>query len=207
MIDANSILSSMTISERRLKHTLGVAEAAKELAKTHFPALDLKSVELAALMHDYTKEYSIERQFEICEQYGIILTDDEKNNPKLLHAKTAAMIASDRFGMQSDACSAIYWHTTGRPNMSPFEIVIYLADYIEETRTFSDCIELRKYFYENINNAASYEDKLEVLRQTLVLSFDMTIKNLIDDGKIVDFYTMSARNYLIVNENNLKWRK
>ena len=60
MTDANVILSSMTISERRLKHTLGVAEAAKEIAKTHFPALDLKQVELAALMHDFTKEYSLE---------------------------------------------------------------------------------------------------------------------------------------------------
>jgi HD superfamily phosphohydrolase YqeK len=61
----------MTISERRLKHTLGVAEAAKEIAKTHFPALDLKQVELAALMHDYTKEYPVERHLELFSLFGI----------------------------------------------------------------------------------------------------------------------------------------
>ena len=92
MTDANSIISAMTLSERRLKHTFGVAEAAKELAKTHFPALDLKTVELAALMHDFTKEYSFERQTALCDQFRIPLTDEEKNNPKLLHAKTAAAI-------------------------------------------------------------------------------------------------------------------
>ena len=132
MTDANAILSAMTISERRLKHTLGVAEAAKEIAKTHFPALDLKQVELAALMHDFTKEYPYERQLELCAKYSIELTDEERNNPKLLHAKTAAMIASERFSLSTDICNAIYWHTTGKPAMSPLEIVIYLADYIEE---------------------------------------------------------------------------
>ena len=134
MTDANAILSAITVSERRLKHTLGVAEAAKEIARAHFPALDLKQVELAALMHDFTKEYSYERQLELCEKYGIELAEDEKNNPKLLHAKTAAMIASDRFSLSTEICNAIYWHTTGKAAMSPFEIVIYLADYIEEFR-------------------------------------------------------------------------
>ena len=84
MTDANAILSAMTVSEKRLKHTLGVAEAAKEIAKTHFPALDLKQVELAALMHDFTKEYSFERQLELCAKYGIELSEDERNTPKLL---------------------------------------------------------------------------------------------------------------------------
>ena len=207
MTDANRILSSIKVSERRLKHTMGVAVCAKELAKTHFPQLDLNMVELAALMHDYTKEYSVEKQFELCEQYHIEITEEERLTPKLLHSKTAAAIAAHHFGLPNDACSAIYYHTTGRPNMKPFEIVIYLADYIEETRTFADCVELRRYFYDNIGKAHSYEDKLEVLRSTLVLSFDMTIKNLLDEGKVVDFYTMSARNYLIINEKSLKWRK
>ncbi len=199
MIDANSILSSMTISERRLKHTLGVAEAAKELAKTHFPALDLKSVELAALMHDYTKEYSIERQFELCEHYGIVLTEDEKNNPKLLHAKTAAMIASDRFGMQSDACSAIYWHTTGRPNMSPFEIVIYLADYIEEFRDDPSCVKLREFYKKALTKE---NNKNSALLKTLVRSFDTTIKHLLAKDDVICESTFLARNFYLSQIKN-----
>lgn len=202
MIDANGIISSMTLSERRLKHTFGVADAAKELAKTHFPALDLKQVELAALMHDFTKEYSVERQFELCEQYNIQLTDEEKANPKLLHAKTGAVIASHRFALPTDACSAIYWHTTGRPAMSPFEIVIYLADYIEEFRDDPGCIKLREYYQKALKKES---DKAVALHKTLVRSFDTTIKYLITDGKTINSTTIEARNYYINRLNEFKF--
>lgn len=198
MTDANRILSSMTISEKRLKHTLGVAEAAKELAKAHFPALDLKMVELAALMHDYTKEYPAEKQFELCAHYGIELTEDEKITPKLLHAKTAAMIASDRFGLPSEVCSAIYWHTTGRAAMTPFEIVIYLADYIEEFRDDPSCIKLREFYKKAM---AKELDKGTALTKTLIRSFDTTIKHLMSDERLICHTTIEARNYYIKQLN------
>lgn len=194
MTDANGILSSMQISEKRLRHSLGVAEAAKELAQNHFPALDLKVIELAALMHDYTKEYTFERQIELCNVCNIPLTDDEIKNPKLLHAKTGAKIASDSFGLPEDACNAILWHTTGRPAMTPFEIVIYLADYIEEFRTDQSCIRLREYYKKLMIKEA---DKSIALIKTLIRSFDTTIKHLIDKGDTICETTLAARNYYI----------
>ncbi|MBO5869575.1 MAG: bis(5'-nucleosyl)-tetraphosphatase (symmetrical) YqeK [Clostridia bacterium] len=202
MTDANSILSAMTISEKRLKHTLGVAEAAKELAKTHFPALDLKQVELAALMHDFTKEYPHEKQLELCAHYNLQLTEDEKNNPKLLHSKTGAMIASERFGLPSEACSAIYWHTTGKAEMSPFEIVIYLADYIEEFRDDAGCIKLREFYKKAITKEL---DKTTALHKTLVRSFDTTIKHLISQEQTICNFTVEARNYYINRLNEIKF--
>ncbi len=202
MTDANSILSAMTISERRLKHTLGVAEAAKEIAKTHFPALDLKTVELAALMHDFTKEYPHEKQLELCSHYHIQLTEEEKNNPKLLHSKTGAMIASERFSLPSEACSAIYWHTTGKADMSPFEIVIYLADYIEEFREDSGCIKLREFYKKALTKEL---DKTTALHKTLVRSFDTTIKHLISDEQTICSDTIEARNYYINRLKDIKF--
>lgn len=194
MTDANAIISAMNLSERRLKHTFGVADMAKELARAHFPALDLKAVELAALMHDFTKEYSVERQLELCELYRIELTDDEKNNPKLLHSKTAAIIARDRFMLPTEACSAIYWHTTGRAAMTPFEIVIYLADYIEEFRDDPSCIKLREFYLKAMKKE---RNKAVALTKTLVRSFDTTIKHLIADEKTINVSTFEARNYYI----------
>ncbi len=198
MTDANAILSAITVSEKRLKHTLGVAEAAKEIAKTHFPALDLKQVELAALMHDFTKEYPYERQLELCAKYGIELSEDERNTPKLLHAKTGAMIASDRFSLSTDICNAIYWHTTGKAAMSPFEIVIYLADYIEEFREDASCIRLREFYKKALKKE---HDKQVALNKTLVRSFDITIKHLISEEQTICKDTFEARNYYI---NQLK---
>ena len=202
MTDANGIISAMNLSERRMRHTFGVAECAKELAKAHFPALDLKAVELAALMHDFTKEYSIERQLELCMQYNIELTEEEKANTKLIHSKTAAMLASHLFSLPSDACSAIYWHTTGKPAMSPFEIVIYLADYIEDFRDDAGCVKLREFY----NKAMKKElDKTTALHKTLVKSFDTTIKYLIAEEKTINHATVEARNYYINQLNAIKF--
>lgn len=198
MIDANTILSSMTISERRLRHTLGVAEAAKALAITHFPELDVKMVELAALMHDYTKEYPIERHIELCSLFGVELTEDEIQNHKLLHAKTGAMLAKDSFNLPDDVCSAVYWHTTGKPDMSPFEIVIYLADYIEEFREDSDCVKLREYYKKCMTKES---DRSIALLKTLVRSFDTTIKHLIAGEKTINENTFAARNFYIKQLN------
>ncbi len=198
MTDANRILSSIKVSEKRLKHTMGVADCAKELAKTHFPWLDLKQVELAALMHDYTKEYPFETQFELCAKYGIELSDEEKIAPKLLHGKTASAIAQEYFGLSSDACSAIYWHTTGRANMTPFEIVIYLADYIEEFRDDPACVKLREHYQKNLKRNC---DKETVLLSTLVRSFDTTLKHLIDKGNTIDRNTIEARNFYLKQLN------
>lgn len=194
MTDANAILSTMTISDKRLRHTLGVAEAAKELAITHFPELDLKMVELAALMHDYTKEYPIERHLELCSLFGIEITEDDIINHKLLHAKTGALLAKDSFGLPDDACAAVYWHTTGRAAMTPFETVIYLADYIEEFREDSSCVALREYYKKCMSKE---KDRSVALLKTLVRSFDTTIKHLMSDEKIIDENTIKARNYYL----------
>ena len=45
------------------------------------------------------------------------------------------------------------------------------------------------------------EEKKELLRQTMILSFDLTIKGLMEDGKLVDFDTVKARNYFLKNKN------
>lgn len=193
--------------EKRFSHVLGVEKEACELGKIFLPE-KCEKLQIAGILHDITKNFSYEKQIELCNEYGIEL--DKYIAPKLLHARTGCEFARRYFGNQivdDEIYSAIYYHTTGKAQMSLFEAIIYLADYIEENRTFADCVELRKYFYDNIGKVHSYEDKLEVLRSTLVLSFDMTIRNLLDEGKVVDFYTMSARNYLIINEKNLKWRK
>jgi len=91
----------------------------------------------------------------------------------------------------------VRYHTTGRADMTVFEAIVYLADYIEDTRTFADCVTLRRYFYENIARAVTTEEKLAVLTDTMILSFDMTIKNLIEENAPIDSDTIAARNFYV----------
>ena len=69
-------------------------------------------------------------------EYGIALDALEKKALKLLHAKTGAALARDVFGVDDEIYNAILWHTTGKPDMTVLEKVIYLADFIEPTRDF-----------------------------------------------------------------------
>lgn len=193
------------VSEKRFSHTLGVEREAYSLGLIFMPE-KAEKLKLAGLLHDITKDFKTEKQLQLCDEYGIYV-DIEHLAPKLLHSKTGCEFALRTFGdeiVDSEVYSGILYHTTGRECMSLFESIIYLADYIEDTRTFEDCIKLRNYFYDNINNASSYEEKIEVLRKTMILSFDLTIKNLIDEGKRIDKDTINARNYFVSCKNVFK---
>lgn len=180
--------------DKRYKHTLGVANEALNLGRIFSPN-KLEKLYFTGLLHDITKDFSTQKQLELCEKYNINIPSDIA--PKLLHAKTGANYALTVFGeslVDKEVYDGIYFHTTGRENMTLFEMIIYLADYIEAGRTFEDCVYLRDYFYDRINK---HEDKLEVLRKTMVLSFDLTIKNLISEKKLIDSDTINARNYFL----------
>lgn len=191
-------------TEKRYYHTLGVQREAHALGLIFLPA-KAEKLALAGLLHDITKDFNLEKQLFMCDEYGITI---DRNNivPKLLHAKTGCEFAKRLFGdviVDKEVYDGIYYHTTGRANMTLFEIIIYLADYIEDGRQFEDCVLLRKFFYDNIKKAQSRDEKFEVLRKTMVMSFDLTIKNLIEEGKQIDSDTVNARNYYLNNKNLL----
>ena len=189
------------VTGKRYIHTLGVEEEACALGKIFLPN-KLQSLSIAALLHDITKSLSLEKQLALCEEYGIAV---DKTNvcEKLLHSKTGCEFAKRHIGAEivdEEIYNGIFYHTTGRERMTLFEAIIYLADYIEKNRTFEDCVILRKYFYDNLEKCNTMEEKTELLRVTMIKSYDMTIKNLIDEGKQIDFGTIQARNYFINNE-------
>ncbi|MBR4933501.1 MAG: bis(5'-nucleosyl)-tetraphosphatase (symmetrical) YqeK [Clostridia bacterium] len=183
------------LTEKRYGHTLAVEREAEYLGEIYMPEKVMK-LRAAALLHDITKMCVSEKQLQYCSEFGIITSEYDILAPKTLHAKTAAALVGRDFPLFDDAeiTDGVRWHTTGRDAMSVFEAIIYLADYIEDTRTFPDCVELRRYFREAI---ASGEDKYVVLYRTMVKSFDMTMRNLLEDGKLVCEDTVRARNHYV----------
>ena len=89
----------------------------------------------------------------LCKKYGIILDNTELETPALLHAKTGAAFARELFGISDRVYEAIYWHTTGKPDMSLLEKIVYLADIIEPGRDFPGVDHLRELSYENLDKA------------------------------------------------------
>lgn len=188
------IIRDLNLSEERYQHTLGVAKCAKELAQRHFPALSLEKIEIAALLHDFTKEYTLEQQKELCRKYNLYISPDEADVPKLYHAKTAAAIAKYVYGVDKETESAIYYHTTGRAGMTDAEAVVYFADYIEENRTEKACVMVRDYYLKLL---AGEKDPLVALKRAILYSLDMTIKHLIKKEQNICIATIEARNDII----------
>ncbi len=137
------------LKAKRVRHVLGVEEEAIRLAERY--GADVEKARVAALLHDCTKKLDLEEQLSLCAQYGIELDELERRALKLLHAKTGAAIAREIFGADAEICSAILWHTTGRPDMTLLEKVIYLADYIEPNRDFDGVEELRRTVYGDLD--------------------------------------------------------
>lgn len=197
----DQIISDLKLSEERYQHTLGVAKCAKELAQRHYPHLSAEKMEIAALLHDFTKEYTLEQQKELCEKYNIYISPDEADSPKLYHAKTAAAIAKYVYGVDKETEDAIYYHTTGRAGMTDAEAVLYFADYIEENRTEKACVMVRDYYLKQL---AKEKDHIVALKKGILYSLDMTIKYLIRKNLNICIATIEARNDIINYLNQTK---
>ncbi len=189
------------MSPKRFKHTVAVEAMVTRLATLYCPELtDLLCA--AALLHDMTKEYDIATQLEMCHYLGIPTKPGDEFAYKTLHAKTAAALIPDNYPAfaHETVISAVRWHTTGRAGMTLPEQLLYLADYIDDSRLFPDCVRLRNYFWTAEPARMSAEERLVHLRRTLIMSFDMTIRALVNEGAVISTDTTDARNELALAE-------
>ena len=121
------------LTPKRFEHSLGVEYTAAAMAMCH--GLDIEQAAVVGLLHDCGKNFSAGEKILKCEKYGLPISTYERKNPELLHAKLGAAIAKDKFRVKDrEILSAITWHTTGCPNMSDLDKVIYIADFIEPNR-------------------------------------------------------------------------
>ena len=201
MLDALRADIRERMSPKRLRHTLEVEKMAAYLADLYAPEC-ANELRAAALLHDITKEYSTDYHLKICAERDVPLKADALYAPKTLHAITAAALISELYAefATSEIIGCVRWHTTGRADMTLCEKLIYLADYIDLSRTFEDCVRLREYFFSANPEAMGEEERLAHLRNTLILSFDMTVRGLLEEGAPVSPDTMDARNQLIIEK-------
>ena len=137
------------LKPKRMPHVLGTEQEAAFLAEKY--GADVTAARIAALLHDCTKKLDLPQQLSLCRHYAIPLDEMERNYLKLLHSKTGAAVARDRFGVSDEIYNAIFYHTTGKADMTLLEKIIYLADYIEPSRSFPGVEELRTAVHEDLD--------------------------------------------------------
>ena len=187
-------------SPARFAHTCGVEQTALRMGALWAPE-DLFRLRAAALLHDLTKEYPCEKQLKIVAESGIIVSDCEKTSSALLHAASAAaMIRTDpALAAFADPAviDAVRWHTTGCAGMSTMAQIIFLADYIEPTRTHAACAALRAQFWAADPAAMDTEARAAHLYRFCRLEAEQTIRHLLDCGAPIAENTLRARNSML----------
>ena len=151
-----------TLGKGRRRHSLCVAEQAVRLARRY--GADPEQAEIAGLLHDVAKEFSIEQKQRLLREFGVYLDDVTRRLPTLWHAVLGAAYAKQRLGVREpEVLSAIRYHTTGRAGMTLLEKVIYIADYTSADRTYPDADNMRRIVEEDLDAALR-----EALRYTLL---------------------------------------
>ncbi len=128
----------------RWRHTLGVAEICAENA-SRAGISEEQAVTMAAL-HDaakYLKPSDPRLEGFVCPE-GV--------PEPVVHQYAGAYVAEHTFGIKDQVIlSAIACHTSGKENMSKADKLLFLADLLEESRTFEGVDELRALFKKDMD--------------------------------------------------------
>ena len=187
----------LRLSEKRYLHTLAVEDCAVRLCEMCMP--DKKDeAAVAALLHDITKELSLFEQRILLREANIFLDSEDAESVGVLHSFTAPIMVSRDFPdfATQNVLSAIRYHTLGAPEMSVFDEIIFLADFIEDTRTYESSLKLRKFVWESMYPHKLKENIL-VLHSACIRAIDSTVSNLIENKKKINSKNILTRNALL----------
>lgn len=156
------------LTYKRMLHSLSVVNTARKLARIH--GINEEKAATAGLLHDCAKCLSLGALQRIAKENKLVL-DDVTMNSSLLHAPVSALFAQTKFEIHDEEIlSAIAHHTTGIAGMSKMDMIIYLADKIEVTRSpYPELESIR---------AASLTD----LRKAMKISIESTSSFLLQRG-------------------------
>ena len=173
---------SSKLAPMRYEHSLSVSFTCMNLAMRY--GSDLDKAELAGLMHDCGKRYSDDIILKKCIKHGIEVTEAELNALPVLHAKYGAWLAEHKYQITDrEILDAIGCHTTGKPDMTVLDKILYIADYIEPRRFKAENLPLiRRLAYENLD-------------ETMYAILSGTLEYLDKKGGSIDPMTVEAYEY------------
>ena len=180
------------LAPMRYEHSLSVSYTCMNLAMCYGCSLD--KAELAGLMHDCGKRYSDDIILKKCLKHGLEVTDAEYKALPVLHAKYGAWAGGAQvpdYG-PGKSLDAIGCHTTGRPEMTTLDKILYIADYIEPRRYKADNLPMIRRM--------AYEDLDETMYAILAGTLDYLEKK----GGSIDPMTAQAYEYFKKSERRTR---
>ena len=167
---------------------MGVEEMAVRLARLH--GADVDKAAFAGRYHDLAKNFDTETMDAYIRKYD--LPEYLLGNNALAHSKVGAAILEHEFGVtDEEILDAVRYHTTARKEMTLLEELIFVADVVEDNRTYSDLDYYQDLAYRDLDQAC-----LEILEYTIG---DLTAK-----GREIDRDTLEARDWVLQKIKEIK---
>ena len=153
---------------------------AVRLARLH--GADTEKAAFAGRYHDLAKNFDEVTMDRYVRKYG--LPEKLLGNNALAHSKVGAAILEHEFGVtDEEILDAVRYHTTARKGMKLLEELIFVADVVEDNRTYSDLDYYQDLAYGDLDRAC-----LEIL--------DYTIDDLKSKQRDIDRDTLEARDWV-----------
>ena len=194
-IEEMRILLQQSLKPKRYEHSVRVYRTALQMAEQYHA--DAEKVAVAALIHDCGRQISKEASAAKAKELGIPVDPVEEAQPILLHAKLGVYYAIHKYGVSPDdreVLDAIRYHSTGTADMTQTAKIVFLADLIEPGRDFEGVEAIRE---------ASFED----LDRGMLLSYDNTIRYLLEDGLLIHPDAVAGYNQLAAENKTAQSKK
>jgi len=170
-------------AERRA-HVRGVVATVNDLAARYAPE-HAGRLRLAGWIHDVAKGWDDVALLDYAEQHDLSITPGDRTVPMLLHGAVAYWLAAERFGLDDPLIESACWlHTTGAPEMSVTDKILFVADLIEPTRDYKPVAKLRRAARRDLDEATLY-------------GVATVIKRLIRKQRIIDPRAIALHNHLV----------
>ena len=187
---------SKMLSPSRFQHTLGVERAAAMLAEYLLPQ-DVTEIRVAALLHDVTKELDYDTELSLFREFGVVLTAEDAETRPAYHSFSAPLYIRKHLPEYAtpNVLSAVKNHTLGATDMSTFDKIIHIADYVEEGRTYASSRIVRDFLYSKMDKD-NLLASVRALDEAIVMSIDFTVSSLRARGYKVHSRTLETKKAL-----------
>ena len=194
-IEEMRILLQQSLKPKRYEHSVRVYMTALKMAE-HYHA-NVNKVAIASLIHDCGRQIPKEDSVAKAKELGIPVDPVEETQPILLHAKLGVYYAIHKYGVSPDdreVLDAIRYHSTGTVDMTQTAKIVFLADLIEPGRDFEGVEALREVSFQDLDRG-------------MLLSYDNTIRYLLEDGLLIHPDAIAGYNQLAAKNGTAQSKK
>lgn len=152
-------LAKQRLSPKRYRHSVCVARAAGQLAAKY--GEDKTNALIAGYLHDIAKELPKDEMTRLAVHPDTVDIIDNKKIHPVLHSYAGAALAGELGVTDERIIDAIRYHSTGKPGISLFGKIVYVADFISADRKYPQSKIVREAAKISLDKA--YEEELAIV--------------------------------------------